>query len=254
MPEQKFSVSYWESNPDDLRWMGVALDQARLAEEAGEVPVGAAIVLDNVLLASAHNSPVSRKDACAHAELLAVQQACASVSNYRLGSAATLYVTLQPCLMCLGAILHARIGRVVIGCGESRFNSSLEDTLHLFQDSNAWAACRFETGCGAESSRHLLGSFFRARRRQREQGVANLATLMHLPNANKGTIAELARLGIHSPSNLLETGLENVVQLLQAHADMLLQQKNFQQAAIFSSLVDYFSGEAVQSWKNYLQG
>ena len=96
--------------------MKLALQQAELAAQSGEVPIGAVLVLNGEKIAAAHNAPISRNDACAHAEIQAIQQACQAIGNYRLGAQATLYVTLQPCLMCLGAILHARIGRVVVGC------------------------------------------------------------------------------------------------------------------------------------------
>lgn len=95
--------------------MKLALQQAGLAAEKGEVPIGAVVVMNGEQIAAAHNAPISKNDACAHAEIQAIQQACLAVGNYRLGAHATLYVTLQPCLMCLGAIFHARIRRVVVG-------------------------------------------------------------------------------------------------------------------------------------------
>lgn len=252
MQLQKFSVQKFCGAQDDLDWMGVALQQARLAEQLGEVPIGAALVMNGELVTAAHNSPVSRKNACAHAEILAIEQGCRTLDNYRLGKAATLYITLQPCLMCLGAILHARIGRVVVGCEESRYNSHLEGALQAFQHSSAWHACRFETGCRAVESESLLSGFFRSRRRHREQSVSELASLMHLPNANKETIAELCSLGLGSPADLLQKGLDDVAAFMTHHAELLLKQNRTQQAAIFLSLADFFRGEPVQSWKNYL--
>ena len=96
----------------DDHWMRIALAEAGRAGRAGEVPVGAVIVREGGLLAKAGNSSISLKDPSAHAEILAIRAAAASVGNYRLPET-TLYVTLEPCLMCAGAILHARIGRLV---------------------------------------------------------------------------------------------------------------------------------------------
>ncbi len=98
----------------DEYWMKTALDQAQNAAGIGEVPVGAALVSDNNLLASAGNSPISSNDATAHAEISVIRAACKTLGNYRLPGT-TLYVTLEPCVMCFGAIIHARIERLVFG-------------------------------------------------------------------------------------------------------------------------------------------
>lgn len=101
--------------------MRLALEQARLAEAAGEVPVGAVLVDERgEVLAAAHNSPVALHDPTAHAEILALRAAGLRQSNYRL-SGATLYVTLEPCIMCAGAIVHARISTLVFGARDLRF-------------------------------------------------------------------------------------------------------------------------------------
>ena len=105
---------------DDQKWMARALELARSAADVGEVPVGAVIVSDQgELLGEAHNSPISSNDATAHAEVLAIRAACARANNYRLPNA-TLYVTLEPCSMCAGALVHSRVGRVVIAAKEPR--------------------------------------------------------------------------------------------------------------------------------------
>ncbi len=98
----------------DEKWMQLALGQARLAEKINEVPVGAVLVKDDQLVASAHNQPISTDDATAHAEIQLLRKAGSQLSNYRLPNT-TLYVTLEPCMMCLGAMIHARISRVVFG-------------------------------------------------------------------------------------------------------------------------------------------
>lgn len=235
-----------------MRWMGLALDQAEHAALAGEVPIGAVIVANGQLLASAHNAPISRKDACAHAEIQAIQQACLAAGNYRLGSKTTLYVTLQPCLMCLGAILHARIGRVVVGCSQSRYNDNLDNALQLFERSQAWHPCRFETGCMASECETVLTQFFKAHRKQREQAVRELTSLMNLPNVNKNTVEILAQLGYRQADDFLQRGLDQVASELRVRSTELLAAQDQQQAAILASLCDYFTGEPVRSWKQYL--
>ncbi len=109
-----------EFRPDDLRHMRYALDLAREAESAGEVPVGAVVVLDGDVVGRGRNSPVSMNDPTAHAEILAIREAAAASANYRLADA-TLYVTLEPCVMCAGALVAARISRLVFGARDLRF-------------------------------------------------------------------------------------------------------------------------------------
>ncbi|BET26073.1 hypothetical protein RGQ30_15740 [Limnobacter thiooxidans] len=248
----KFPVTAHVAQAEDFRWMKLALDQAENAAEAGEVPIGAVIVSNGQLMASAHNAPISRNDACAHAEIQAIQQACQASGNYRLGSNATLYVTLQPCLMCLGAILHARIGRVVVGCAQSRYNDNLENALQLFEQSQAWHPCQFETDCMAAECETVLTQFFKAHRKQREEAVRDLASLMNLPNVNKNTVEILGQLGYRQAEDILQRGLEQVVGELKVHSAKLLVAQERQQAAILASLCDYFNGEPVRSWKQYL--
>lgn len=248
----KFPVRPHTGSAEDFQYMQFALAQADLAAAAGEVPIGAVVVQDGKAIASAHNAPISKNDACAHAEIQVIQQACQAVGNYRLGAQATMYVTLQPCLMCLGAILHARIGRVVVGCSQSRYNSDLQNALKAFEESEAWHPCSFETGCMAEECEAVLSNFFGSRRKQREQTIAELTSLMHLPNANKETIVELARLGYSTPEDFLRLGLEKVADDLALHASTLKNTQATQQAAIFASLCDYFKGEPMRSWKQYL--
>jgi tRNA(adenine34) deaminase len=252
----KFSLHAHTGQADDMHWMRLALQQAELASQAGEVPIGAIVVINGEQIAAAHNAPISKNDACAHAEIQAIQQACQAVGNYRLGALATLYVSLQPCLMCLGAIFHARIGRVVVGCAQSRYNGDLGEALALFEKSEAWHPCRFELGCMAAESESLLSNFFKAHRKQREQVIRELESLMHLPNVNKDSIEELARLGFHRPQDLLKSGLEQVANALGSRSKelraMQTSRQTQQQAAILASLCDYFNGEPVRSWKQYL--
>jgi tRNA(adenine34) deaminase len=101
-------------------YMRMALDLAREAEAGGEVPVGAVIVMDGEVVGRGRNSPIERSDPTAHAEILALRDACAAVGNYRL-EGAILYTTLEPCVMCAGALVAARIAKVVFGARDLRF-------------------------------------------------------------------------------------------------------------------------------------
>jgi tRNA(adenine34) deaminase len=105
---------------DDESYMAMALELAREAENAGEVPVGAVVVLEDRVIGRGRNSPIERDDPTAHAEILAIRAASAAIGNYRL-EGATLYVTLEPCVMCAGAMVTARVRRLVFGARDLRF-------------------------------------------------------------------------------------------------------------------------------------
>jgi tRNA(adenine34) deaminase len=107
----------------DELWMRVAIEEAHKGESAGEVPVGAVIVNRGALVAAGHNSPVAANDPTAHAEINALRAACSLSGNYRLDGA-TIYVTLEPCAMCAGALVHARLARVVFGVRDLRFGGA----------------------------------------------------------------------------------------------------------------------------------
>jgi tRNA(adenine34) deaminase len=102
------------------RWMKQALELAREAERAGEVPVGAILVRDGAAIGRGFNRPIGTSDPTAHAEIAALREAAAAIGNYRL-EGATMYVTLEPCVMCAGALVHARVGRLVFGARDMRF-------------------------------------------------------------------------------------------------------------------------------------
>src|SRR5436190_12354792 len=103
----------------DSSFMGLALEQARLAADKGEVPVGAVVVLDGTVIGAGHNQPISTQDPTAHAEIVALRAAAKAAGSYRL-TGATLYVTIEPCVMCVGAMVHARIGELVFGATEPK--------------------------------------------------------------------------------------------------------------------------------------
>ncbi len=150
--------------PDmDQRFMRLALDLARTARGAGEVPVGAIVVLDGAVVGGAHNGSIARTDPTAHAEILVIRDAALRGGNYRL-MGSTVYSTVEPCLMCLGAMLHARIDRLVFGAKEGRVGATAR--LELLRESGAEINHRFEIRGGVEASEasELLLDFFRERR------------------------------------------------------------------------------------------
>jgi len=104
---------------DDNKWMAIAIEQAKKASQLGEVPVGAVLTLNDKLVAQAHNQPISTNDPTAHAEIQLLRIAGMELKNYRLPNS-TLYVTLEPCAMCLGAMIHARVSRVVFGAYDEK--------------------------------------------------------------------------------------------------------------------------------------
>lgn len=147
---------------DDIFWMQRALQLAAQAQVAGEVPVGAVIVQNNQLLAEGFNQPISQQDATAHAEIIALRRACQKQQNYRLPGA-TLYVTLEPCLMCAGAMVHARIERLVFAASEPKTGAA-GSLLDVFSLPNINHRLICESGLLAEQSSQLLRDFFRDRR------------------------------------------------------------------------------------------
>ena len=148
--------------PDDQRWMERALQLAAEAEAEGEVPVGAVLIRDGALLAESFNSPIALCDTTAHAEIRAIRNACEKERNYRLPGT-TLYLTLEPCAMCAGAIVHARISRVVIAAREPRAGAG-GSVLNVLQNDKLNHRCEVEYGLLEEASATLLKRFFQARR------------------------------------------------------------------------------------------
>ena len=142
--------------------MRAALAEARVGLAAGEVPVGAVVVLDDVIIGQAHNAPIAHGDPTAHAEVLALREAARKVGNYRLPRA-TLYATLEPCVMCCGAAIHARIARVVYGAADPKAGA-VASRYRLLDDGRSNHRVDslggvLEAECGA-----LLKEFFDTRR------------------------------------------------------------------------------------------
>ncbi|MCW5629292.1 MAG: tRNA adenosine(34) deaminase TadA [Rhodoferax sp.] len=144
--------------------MALALAQARLAGAAGEVPVGAVVVKDGKVLGLGRNSPVASHDPTAHAEIAALRAAAAALGNYRLDGC-TLYVTLEPCTMCVGAMLHARLARVVYGAPDPKTGAA-GSVLNPFADSRINHQTRIEGGVCAAECGALLQQFFQGRRQE----------------------------------------------------------------------------------------
>lgn len=147
---------------DDTEFMGLALDLAREAGAAGEVPVGAVLVLDGEVVGRGFNQPISRHDPTAHAEIMALRDAATRLGNYRLPGA-TLYVTLEPCAMCAGAIMHARVARVVYGARDPKTGAA-GSVIDLFGESRLNHHTTITGDVLAEQCGSLLSGFFAARR------------------------------------------------------------------------------------------
>ena len=146
------------------KWMELALEQARLAQAMSEVPVGAVLVQDDQLIASAHNQPIYSNDPTAHAEIQLLRAAGKQLNNYRFPDT-TLYVTLEPCTMCLGAMIHARVSRIVFGAYDQKTGvcGSCTD-LSTSQCFNHTIA--IEGGVLANDCKQLLQEFFKKRRKK----------------------------------------------------------------------------------------
>ena len=142
--------------------MRQALAEAARAQAAGEVPVGAIVVANGAVLATGFNQPISAVDPTAHAEIVALRRAAAAIGNYRL-SAATLYVTIEPCLMCVGAMIHARVALVVYGALEPRAGA-LVSALRAHETASLNHRLAVLGGVLEEECRALMQDFFRQRR------------------------------------------------------------------------------------------
>ena len=150
------------SEEQDQQWMSLALEQARLAAAAGEVPVGAVVVKDGQVIATGRNAPIASHDPTAHAEVMALRAAARVLGNYRL-EGCTLYVTLEPCAMCSGAMLHARVDRVVFGAADPRTGVA-GSVLNLFGHPQLNHQTQVVGGVLADDCGRLLKDFFKPRR------------------------------------------------------------------------------------------
>ena len=149
---------------EDVMWMRHALTLADKAESIGEVPVGACVVLNGELIGEGFNTPITDNDPSAHAELRAVKEAAAAVQNYRLIDA-TLYVTLEPCSMCAGMLVHARVKRVVFGAKDAKTGAA-GSVMNLLQHPALNHQLEVVSGVLADECANKLSDFFRKRRKE----------------------------------------------------------------------------------------
>lgn len=147
---------------DDEFYLQEALQLARQAWDAGEVPVGALVVLDDVIVGRGYNASISRHDPSAHAEMMALRDAALHLGNYRLPGA-TLYITLEPCAMCAGAIMHARVARVVFGASDLKTGAA-GSVLNLFAETRLNHHASVTGGVLATECGAMLSAFFAERR------------------------------------------------------------------------------------------
>lgn len=143
--------------------MQLALEQAKLAESLGEVPVGALVVKDGEIIAAAHNQPIGLHDPSAHAEIQAIRKAAKILGNYRLVDC-TLYVTLEPCVMCTGAIQHARIAQLVYGAHDPK-TGACGSVINLMTEDKLNHHTAVIAGVLAEPCGEMLSQFFKRRRK-----------------------------------------------------------------------------------------
>ena len=149
---------------EDIMWMRHALTLADKAESIGEVPVGACVVLNGELIGEGFNTPITDNDPSAHAELRAVKEAASTVQNYRLIDA-TLYVTLEPCSMCAGMLVHARVKRVVFGAKDAKTGAA-GSVMNLLQHPALNHQLEVVSGVLADECANKLSDFFRKRRKE----------------------------------------------------------------------------------------
>jgi tRNA(adenine34) deaminase len=146
----------------DNDYMKIALEEAQNALDKDEVPVGAIVVREEKILARAYNSPITSSDPSAHAEMLALRKAAASIGNYRL-TGASLYVTLEPCVMCAGAILQARIARVIFGARDPKTGAAAS-LYEILSDARFNHQVEVTEGILKEECGEILSRFFRQKR------------------------------------------------------------------------------------------
>ena len=151
---------------EDEKWMKIAISEANLAINKGEIPVGAVLIQDGKLIAKAHNQPILNHDPTAHAEVEVLRKAAKKLKNYRLARS-TLYVTLEPCIMCLGAIMHARIERIVFGASDPK-TGVCGSNNDLTSEAFFTHKVKVDSGVLEEESKEILQSFFKSRRKEKK--------------------------------------------------------------------------------------
>ena len=153
---------------EDVKWMHEALNLAKQGAEHGEVPVGAILVHNQQIIGQGFNEPIRRHDATAHAEIITLRDACRRLNNYRLPLQTTLYVTLEPCTMCIGALIHARVDRLIYAASEPRAGM-VGSQMNLAAESFYNHRIQVHKGLCREHSSQMLKDFFRQRRQASKQ-------------------------------------------------------------------------------------
>ncbi len=156
---------------DDFYWMGIALREAKKAADRGEVPIGAVVARNDVVLGRGFNYREARRDPVAHAEIIAIRKAARKEASWRLVGA-TLYVTLEPCIMCMGAILLARIDRVVFGCHDPK-GGAAGSLYDLSDDKRLNHRVELISGIREDECSGMLSDFFSELRKQKKKGLAD---------------------------------------------------------------------------------
>lgn len=172
---------------DDAYWMGKAIAQAKKAGAIGEVPIGAVIVKDGAVIARGHNLRESKQDPSAHAEMLAIRKAAKKLNSWRL-TGATLYVTLEPCTMCMGAVILSRLDRVVFGSYDPK-GGAAGSLFDLSNDKRLNHSVVLTPGVRGEETSALLSNFFvalRARKKQLKTANGEMSEWSMVPDSKSG--------------------------------------------------------------------
>ena len=162
-----------EIKKDDAYFMGLALDEARKAAALGEIPIGAVVAAAGEVIAAAHNMRESWQDATAHAEVIAIREACRKLGRWRL-SGCTLYVTVEPCPMCSGAIVNGRVERVVYGCPDSKAGGA-ESIFNIIANPNLNHCAAVTGGVREEECAAVMKNFFKRRRAENKSRMVAAA-------------------------------------------------------------------------------
>lgn len=160
----------------DEYWMQFAYEQAAIAASQGEIPVGAVIVSQDKIIGSGYNAPIQLSDPTAHAEIQALRSACRAIENYRLPDDAVLYVTLEPCTMCVGALIHARVQKVIFATTEPKAGSVVS-ARQLLDNGYYNHKFVFEQGCLQQQCSAQLSNFFKHRRKEKKQAHLSKTSL-----------------------------------------------------------------------------
>ena len=156
---------------NDLYYMGLALDEARKAYDLGEIPIGAVLVMDDQVVAKGHNMREIWHDATAHAEMIVIREACQKLKRWRL-TGTTLYVTIEPCPMCAGALVMSRIDRLVYGSSDYKAGA-VESIFNIVQNDALNHSMVVASGVRSDECAEIMRDFFRSRRKSKKNKTAN---------------------------------------------------------------------------------